>query len=79
MRKGDFMATTEAAPTGNLVGTSAIAKRLNMSHQAINRMAEKGIIPAYKLDTRWRYDLAEFEQWLKDNHNRNKAESPTAA
>ena len=43
-----------------------LAAYLKLSSSNLYRMAKKGEIPASKIGSRWRFDRAEIDAWVKD-------------
>lgn len=43
-----------------------VARFLKVHRNTVYRMARKGVIPAFKLGTDWRFDRSAVEQWVRD-------------
>jgi excisionase family DNA binding protein len=43
-----------------------VAKYLNISSITIYRMLKKGIIPAHKIGSQWRFIKEEIDQWIRE-------------
>jgi len=43
-----------------------VAKYLNISLITIYRMLKKGIIPAHKIGSQWRFRKEEIDQWIRN-------------
>lgn len=48
-----------------LLTTKEVADYLRLRRETVIRKAEKGMIPAIKLDGRWRFPQEQLEEWLK--------------
>ncbi len=56
-----------------LLTTKEVADILRMRIETITRKAEQGLLPAIKVDGRWRIPQDRLEQWFKEK----EAASPT--
>jgi len=48
-----------------LLTSKEVADYLRLRRETVIRKAEKGMIPAIKLDGRWRFPQEQIEDWLK--------------
>lgn len=49
-----------------LLTTKEVADMLRMRIETITRKAEQGLLPAIKVDGRWRIPQDRFDEWLKE-------------
>jgi len=49
-----------------LLTTKEVAEYLRLRKETVLRKAEKGMIPAIKVDGRWRFPEDQIEEWLKE-------------
>ena len=55
-----------------LLTSQEVADYLRLRKETVIRKAEKGMIPAIKVDGRWRFPQEQLEEWLKE-----KEQAPT--
>ena len=49
-----------------LLTTKEVANYLRLRKETVLRKAEKGAIPAIKVDGRWRFPQEQLEEWLRE-------------
>ena len=53
-----------------LLTTGEVAEMLRLRVETVTRKAEQGLLPAIKLDGRWRIPEERLNKWLKDKERR---------
>lgn len=46
-----------------------VASYLKLNERTVYRMAASGRIPAFKVGGSWRFQMAELQQWIQEQHN----------
>jgi len=55
---------------GKILTVEEAAKYLNLNPQTVTRKAQKGTLPAFKIDNRWRFRQEEIDRWITNRSNR---------
>jgi excisionase family DNA binding protein len=55
---------------GKILTVKEAAKYLNLNPQMVARKAQKGTLPAFKIDNRWRFRQEEIDRWITNRSNK---------
>ena len=63
---------------GDILTIEEVAKYLRVSERTVYDWAQKGALPAGKIETVWRFKKSEIEHWVNDRLSINKASQGTS-
>ena len=60
-----------ADPTGDILTLEEVAAYLKAGKRTMYRLAQQGVIPAFKLGGTWRFRREELERWIATSIEKN--------
>jgi len=55
----------ESGPFGATLVAVEVAKHLRVHPSTVYKMAKRGDLPGFKIGSDWRFDRAQFDEWIR--------------